>query len=212
LTCTVSGGVITTITVTAIGSGYSYATVTVSGGSGTGGAIQANIAPQGGHGKNIVYELGAYYAIIQCKFQYSESGTISVANDFREIGVIRNPLQYGSSSPFTASTARMTTRLTLASVTGYVIDETVVGGTSGASGTIVEIDTVNKYLYLNNQKKTFSTSETVTGQTSTTVSTCSAINNTGIQKYSGQVLYIEDRGSVQRDSSQQEKFVISIEY
>lgn len=53
--------------------------------------LQPIISPKGGHGSDPWAELGAKYACISTKFTNSESGTIPVQNDFRQIGLLKNP-------------------------------------------------------------------------------------------------------------------------
>ena len=54
--------------------------------------LQPIISPPGGHGSNPLVELGAKRVCISTKFTNSEGGTIPVENDFRQIGILKNPL------------------------------------------------------------------------------------------------------------------------
>lgn len=54
--------------------------------------LQPIISPPGGHGSDPHTELGAKRVCISTKFTNSEGGTIPVENDFRQVGVIKNPL------------------------------------------------------------------------------------------------------------------------
>jgi hypothetical protein len=54
--------------------------------------LQPIISPPGGHGSDPLMELGAKRVCISTKFTNSEGGTISTENDFRQVGVIKNPL------------------------------------------------------------------------------------------------------------------------
>jgi len=54
--------------------------------------LQPIISPPGGHGSNPLKELGARRVCISTKFNNSEAGTIPVQNDFRQVGIIKNPL------------------------------------------------------------------------------------------------------------------------
>jgi len=92
-TATVAGGAITGITMTAVGSGYTHATVTVTGGSGSNGAVRPVIGPVGGFGADPTNDLRAHYVTINTVFTGDESGTIPDSNDFRQIAVIKNPIE-----------------------------------------------------------------------------------------------------------------------
>jgi hypothetical protein len=50
------------------------------------------VSPPGGHGSDVLKELGAKRVCISTKFNNSESGTIPTENDFRQVGLIKNPL------------------------------------------------------------------------------------------------------------------------
>jgi hypothetical protein len=104
-TATVSGGAITGITMTAVGSGYTHATVTVTGGSGSNGAIRPVIGPVGGFGADPTNDLRAHYVTINTVFTGDESGSIPDSNDFRQIGVVKNPIKSGSTASVAISTA-----------------------------------------------------------------------------------------------------------
>ena len=92
-TATVSGGAITGITMTNVGTGYHHATVTVSGGGGTNGAVRPVIGPDGGFGANPTNDLRSHYVTINTVFSGDESGTIPDSNDFRQIAVVKNPIE-----------------------------------------------------------------------------------------------------------------------
>ena len=89
---TLTGGVITGITMTAVGSGYTHATVTVSTAGGTGGTVRPVIGPVGGYGANPTNDLRSHYVTINKAFTGDESGTIPDSNDFRQLAVIKNPI------------------------------------------------------------------------------------------------------------------------
>lgn len=54
--------------------------------------LQPIVSPPGGHGSDPLTELGARRVCISTKFTNSEGGTIPVENDFRQVGIIKNPL------------------------------------------------------------------------------------------------------------------------
>ena len=99
-TVTLSAATIANITVTTRGAGWHVANVRITGGAPIAIAqARAIIGPPGGHGSNPVDELGGYYVMINSKLSYNEgSGDFPVTNDFRRIGMIVDPLNYGSSN------------------------------------------------------------------------------------------------------------------
>jgi len=58
----------------------------------TAATLQPIVSPPGGHGSDPLTELGAKRVCISTKFTNSESGTIPTENDFRQVGLIKNPL------------------------------------------------------------------------------------------------------------------------
>jgi hypothetical protein len=48
-------------------------------------------SPHGGHGSNAVRELGSAAIMIVVEFSQSEKNQLSVANDYRQFGIIKNP-------------------------------------------------------------------------------------------------------------------------
>lgn len=209
---TVSGGAIATTVMINKGSNYSYANCTVTALNGSGASIRPIISPPGGHGKNAVEELNAYNVMLNVKLIGSEEGTFTTNNEFRTLGIIADPVLSSNGAIATASSYNLCTRLTVGSVTGaYTKDEKVTGGTSGATGYVVDFLNGNT-LRLNKVKGTFATSEVVTGATSSATSTISSKTNSPIKKFSGEVLYIENRSPITRSADQQEDLRIIIKF
>jgi len=91
-----SEGIITSINVVTRGSGYTRANVEVTPvfplGDPAPADAQAEISPPGGHGSNAVKELCARRALIVVRTDQDELGVFPVANDFRQFGIVRNPV------------------------------------------------------------------------------------------------------------------------
>lgn len=77
------------------GQGYSWANVTLSSNTGGGSVMTANItpiiSPEGGHGSDIINELFAKRVCFSGMFSNSESNTIPTSNDYRKIGILKDP-------------------------------------------------------------------------------------------------------------------------
>jgi len=149
-------GTITSAEIEARGSGYTYANVLLSNGNlfedaglssplTTGasavGAIEIVLPPEGGHGSDHETELNGKRVMTNIRLTYSEgSGDFPVDNDFRRIGILADPFNWGTT---TFSTADTLSGLKAVKITGatadYTVDEkitqTVTGGT--AYGTVV---------------------------------------------------------------------------
>ena len=241
---TVTGGVVTAVTVTNAGTGYTFGTISnaqiVAAGatSLTGAELDVIIPPKGGHGKNAVEELGGFFVMLNTSLEGTESGNsgdVTVANDFRKISLIRDPLASGSAA--TATTLRGTKAINLSGVSGsYVVDEKITQATTGAVGKVVEWDSTNSILYYiqtrhtndgidsNGNLTAFSGQNVVTGAggaTGTPTTSTSTINNVSftsgysaseIDADSGDILYIENRAPITRAADQTENIKLVIEF
>lgn len=219
-TATVSAGSITAVTITNEGTGYTQATITLSGGGGASGAMKAIITPKGGHSSNPVHELGGFYVMNNVRLEYNDgAGDFPVSNDYRRIGLVRDPYNYGTAVVATDTTRTATKSLTLdvSGLTGtFVTDETITGGSSGATARVVDYDASNRviryYQDINTGFTAFSTSETVSGGTSSASGTINQTNNPEIEPDSGDIMYIEHRRPINRASDQIEDIKLVIEF
>lgn len=208
-TATVSGGAVTAVTITNPGSGYTYATVTFDSGAATARAI---ISPKGGHGSNAVEELGGKYIMMNVRLDGNESGTITTENDFRQVGLIRDPYTFGTSTRALETNYRQTYKYELSSITGtFDADEIVSDGSNTAM--VVEWDSTDDFLYtLRPLAKPFASGATLTGATSGATGTISAITTPGLQPYSGELIYVENRVPISRATDQIEDVKLVIEF
>jgi len=162
---TISSTSITSAKIASAGTGYTYASVplvsgaTVAGspyglytdagltnsqtvGVSATGAIEVIIPPQGGHGSNFEEELNAKRVMTNIRLTYAEgSGDFPVDNDFRRIGIIKNPTVGTTTTLATAPTLNGLYAAKIANASAdFQVDElisqtTANGGT--AYGTVV---------------------------------------------------------------------------
>lgn len=216
-TATISGGVVTEITVSTIGSGYSEANVTLSGGGGADAAARAIISPPGGHGFDPVNELGGFFMMANIQLDGEEgNGDFPVDNDYRQLGLVVNPLSYGTTTTATATTLIASQSLTYTGLSGgsFAPDDTITGQTSGAVAYIDSVDEVNGIIRYHQEAATgfgtFQASETIqSGGVSATVDT---LANPEVEKFSGDVIYIENRSAVTRAADQIEDVKLVLEF
>ena len=242
---TVTSGAITAVTVTTAGTGYTFGTISnaqiVAAGATNlvGAELDVIIPPKGGHGKNAVQELGAFFVMTNTSLEGTESansGDVSVANDFRKVCLIRDPKSGGSAA--TATTLRATRVIKLTGVSGtFAVDEKITQASTGAVGKVVEWDSTNALLYYVQTRHTnegidssgnqtaFSGANVVssTGGGSGTPDTgnSSTVNNVvitsgysvpEIDHDSGDVLYVENRAPITRAADQTENIKLIIEF
>ena len=142
-------GTITTAEIQARGSGYTYANVLLGNGNlfsnvglttgvatvnGWKGALEAILPPLGGHGSDHEEELNAKRVMTNIRLTYSEgSGDFPVDNDFRRIGILKDPQNFGTTTPSTADTLSGLKAIKITGATAdFIPDEriqqTVTGG------------------------------------------------------------------------------------
>lgn len=142
------------------GRNYTWASAIVTGntsGVSNAAVLRVDLGPKGGHGSNPEYELGGTSLCMSVTFANSESGTIPVVNDYRTVGIIKDPLFAN-------------VVLTVGSINGsYSVGETVTQSNTNAAGVVTEWDTINT-LTLTNVNGIFVTGQTVTGGTSNATS------------------------------------------
>jgi hypothetical protein len=99
---TLSGGKITKITMTNQGSGYTYADVIITG-NGQAAKARAIISPYGGHGKDAFSELFARTLMFYANVSKDKNQGFDVNNDYRQVGLIKNPKSFGVEERFSVN-------------------------------------------------------------------------------------------------------------
>jgi hypothetical protein len=94
-----ASGKITKINITNPGQNYSFANVVVTG-NGYGANLRAVMPPFGGHGKNAPNELFARTLMFYSNVSTDLNQGVSVNNDYRQLGIVKNPSQYNSDQRF----------------------------------------------------------------------------------------------------------------
>ena len=163
--------------------------------------------------------------ILTTDFENTEFDTLFTENDFRQITLLKNPRQFGSSALFTGNTSKGNQGLNVASVVNTIIEDNIITGqTSQASAIMDFYDASNQVMYYHQSKETgfgtFLRGEivsqvggaeiTLTGVASPTV----AANSTdpAIDVFSGELLYIDNVTPIQRDINQTEDIKIVITF
>lgn len=192
----VSGGEVTHINMVESGTGFTKATVTISGASGSGATAVPRISPPGGHGSDPVGELDGTNVMMNVRVNGSEGNNFPTNNDFRIVGIIKDPL-LANGSLATATAYDQTTKLTVSGINDgpFVQDEIITGTANGAIGRVVTFANTNGsgtagILKLTDVYGTFET-EQVTGNTSSAVGTITSIQSGELLPYFGDIMYKE---------------------
>jgi len=211
-TAIVSGGQITRIDITSPGSGYTWANVTITGSSTTQASARAIICPPLGHGTNPAKELFAYYVILNTALQYGESGVFPTFNDYRRIGLIKNPLNT-SNALATGSLYNMVYRVTCTG-TGILNQDDAITWPGGSANVLNFNNSISTAISITLGNVFGASLINGTVITNGTYSfTITAINDSPDLKIStGEIIYTENLTPIVRRSDQQEIFNIVLEF
>jgi len=204
---TITANVVTKVTITAAGTGYTRASVSFASGAATANAI---ISPQGGHGSDAVEELGGKFIMLNVRLDGNESNTFSVANEFRQVGIVRDPYLYGTTTRAVASSFRQSFKYQLSGISGtFTVDETITSGSNTAS--LIEFTTPNIFTTLPLHLP-FANTTSVTGGTSGATGTIAVITTPGLKPYSGDIIYVENRVPIARADDQIEDVKLVVQF
>lgn len=213
---TMSGGVITEILVTNPGSGYSQAEIVFTGGgASSSAAARAVISPSGGHGANPIQELGGYYAMIASTLSGSEGGgDFLVDSGFRQIGILRNPIDTDTDEIGEATTYTACTKLVFSNLTGgsFAVGDTIVGATSGAEAiidSVIDSTTLAIHQNIGTGFTPFEVAEVI--EVDSVTATLDTIVDPEIDVRTGELLYIENISPVTRNENQTEDIRLVLE-
>ena len=193
--------------------------------AGSGATIHAVISPINGHGADPIEELGGNYSIVNSRLEFGEgSGDFPTDNDFRRIGLIKNPVQSSDGTISSASSMTATNQLTVADASSISVDDLLTDAAS-ESATTAKVRVVSK---TGNVLKTlpvvnsggeyvaFANSDEVYRNGAGTKST--DVTGSGVStshpemtRFTGQILYVENRGAVSRAADQIEDIKLIIE-
>jgi hypothetical protein len=209
-TATVVDGEITKITVTNVGSGYTFADITFSSATGTNAVARAVIAPIDGHGSNPIRELYANRVGIVSTLFDRDNEDLTLGNDFRQIGLVKNLKNYPKTAHFTDTTgnASFIVDVDIADEDDYAVDDIILtnDAVQGKFRVTQKINNVSSYkIHLQKIRGNITSSSTLTNETSNTPGL--SINSLTLPEFnvsSGEIVYIENRAAVNRNENQAE--------
>jgi hypothetical protein len=258
------GGKITNAQVSSGGKGYSYGIVdtgNLNASSNQNAKLIPIIPPSNGHGYDLYKELGADKILIYARFDDSTKD-FPTDSKFSQIGIIKNPVSFGSTQVYTSSEYSSLYSIKFSSVSGSVsvgdkINQTVTGGI--AKGYVASYDSETKVLKYFRDRTLFLNQTSIDQKDYIGISTSSKVldfesssnavtssggfsgsidtaftgittNPTGtkiislgsqftnglsspeINKESGDIIYIDNRPLVSRNSRQKEDVKIILEF
>jgi hypothetical protein len=209
LTINSDDGSITGVVITNQGSGYTFAEVTVSGLEGSGAELIPVISPRGGHGSNAQKELFA----TNIKFSVNltnDSADLFLNNDFRQIGVVKNPLIYNTTNNFRDATGTCSFVVNVDDPENYNMDDVIVTDSGGRFLVVqkadLDNDGITESIYLlpsipiiTNSSVLENTTQSISGLT------INSFIEPEVDGRTGEIIYFDNREFIVRQEDQVEK-------
>ena len=204
------------------GSGYDYADIKITSTSTpTTAAVIRPVISSNGVGKDISDDLRANAIMFNAKLQgEAGSGDFLVGQEFRQVGLLRN-IKKPNDSDFTSSTGSALRKLTV-SGTDLTRDMTVEGGSSGAKAFVdkTELDGANTILYYHQNERIGFAQFNAFDIGANSIKNVLDEDDNGdfvsdsdgeLNPFSGDLLYIDNRAAITRDSASTEDVKIIIQ-
>lgn len=202
------------------GSGYNEANIILTGGGGSGAAARAVLSPRGGFGADPREDLKATALMFNGRPSDDEAGELLINQDFRQVGLMRNIKRPITDSDFSQTAGNALTFLAFnPGAVPFTTDNIVVGSTSGARA-YIDMSDSSVGLFVHQTEVTgfqpFAPGEALTAQNlsgSTVVGSAvlNSIVNPTVNKYSGDLLYLDHRAAIIRSSGETQDIKIVIQ-
>lgn len=188
------------------------------------------ISPFGGHGSKPEKELLAKNVLVNVRIAYSEGDELSVDNDFRQIGFIKNPKERSTDpNTYAQDIADMTTKMTISPFSSDPIefepDDIIIGESSLASAICIdsredESEPANRVIrFVQNYTSTnvipFVEGEVIYPRGSSDQRWQVVVNSItppNVLPYSGDILFVSNIEPIPRDPDQIESITLAIEF
>ncbi len=202
-------GAILSVTITNQGSGYTFAEVTIDGAEGTGAELVAVISPKAGHGANAQKELFATNVGFSVNLT-NDSADLFLNNDFRQIGVVKNPLIYDSNLNFQDSTGTCCYVINVDDPSSYNMDDVITTDSGGRFLVVQKVDldedgTIES-IYLLPIIPLITSSSVLTNVTqSLSDLQINSLDEPEVDGKTGEIIYLDNREFIVRQQDQVEK-------
>jgi hypothetical protein len=186
-----SNGRIQKINMTNYGSGYRWATVTITG-SGWGAKARAIIGPYGGFGKEALNNLFAHSLMLYSNVSQVRNQGFDLNNDYSQLVIIKSPRQYGKTTPLTSVLASACWAISAsANKTLFPVDSIIYRADTGDQFRIVT--NTGSSLLLQAKDNASIVTGTNFANANGDVFTVSAITPPTVDKYSGDLMFIDNK-------------------
>lgn len=229
---TVTGGQISSVILANGGFGYSrVSSINVYQLGATSATARAIIPPYPNHGYDAVNELYTKHLMVHVQLSETEDDKLTVNNDYRQVGLLINPIDANTGALANGEVYRQTYDLTLTSNTGpFSPDDVIFNSTIAAnavmnaygipSGTVVDTvldgnsDVVVRLTDVNTSgfATPFAVDDVIKCNTTGNEGTVNTYATPELVRFSGDVLYINQRQPITRDELQYEEFKVILPF
>lgn len=190
-TAVVLNGRIAKIIVQSPGSGYTRATVTITG-PGFGAIARAILPPVGGHGRDVISELFSTSLAFYTTIARDKNQGFDVDNDYRQFGIIKDLQNYSNTRYYNGEIGSACWVISGTVDTAYFKNDSIIRRVSDNTRYVIVKSTNSGVLVqsIDGGVPVFSdTFKTSTNQTFI----ATGVNTPDVDKYSGKLLYIDNR-------------------
>lgn len=188
---TIVSGRITKINVVNEGSNYTYATVNITG-SGKGASARAILPPYNGHGRDAVNELFAKNLGFYSTINQEENQGFIVTNDYRQFGIIKDIRNFNNSKFFNGGTGSGCYLISGSVNTSIFAEDVIVRRASDNTAFLIISSANNAILVSSLDETTPVVGDTISASTGNSF-IVTGVTNPDIDKYSGELIYIDNR-------------------
>ena len=202
-TANLENGTVKSITITNRGSGYTYADITMTPNGGTNTTpptARAIISPKYGHGKNALSELFASTLMFYSDIAQVNNTGFTLNNDYRQFGIIKNPTQFDSTQAFYSNTGTSCYSVDVTISNGVVTEDMILTSSSGKNFVVVAKSSTSLLLLPKDNAILEIGMTLIRGSITVTVTDINY--EPSVDRYSGDLLYIDNRSAFYQTEDQ----------
>lgn len=188
---TIINGKISKINVITEGSGYTHANVIITG-TGVGASARAILPPYGGHGKDTISELFARSLAFYTTIGQEKNQGFVVTNDYRQFGIIKEIRNYDNNKFFNSSVGSGCWLLSGNINTTLFAQDTIITRSADSAKFIVVSSSSSGLLAISRDNKLPTVGDIFSEPTGNAFAV-TGITKPDVDKYSGELLYIDNR-------------------
>lgn len=200
----IANNTVSYISVISPGQGYTHANVVISG-NGANANVSAILSPYNGHGFDPVKQLFADTVLLYSTINNEANQGVVVNNDYRQFGIIKDVKKFASDDVYSNINGSSCYLVTVNSIGSLARDTvlTLSGNTSKKFEVIETVPATNQILINNKNNYSIVATNVLVDALSNTNYTITTVNNTpSINKFSGDLLYIDNRTTVSYSDQQ----------